>query len=267
MALKPYYTNESEIPAALRSEYAAEPVEVKLDDKTVKVFPILIDSNFDGWSVENVKGLKSALSRQTEENRKLKESTQTVTAEVETLRAKVAELSAIDPEREADRLAEEKAKARIEALKTQHAKEKGDVEGTVKTLEGEVYTLLVDNTSTRELTEAGVLPRMLPLMLDHVHKVTRVRKNDAGKRVVEVLDDAGNPRIKDGQATPFTLKDLVVELREQIPEAFKGTGKSGSGTQQNNQNSSGGGGKLAPEQVAGMSMSEYRKARAEGRIG
>jgi hypothetical protein len=56
-----------------------------------------------------------------------------------------------------------------------------------------------------------------------------------GKVIVEVLDVNGNPRIKDVQGTPFTIADLLAEVRDSRSSLFKPEEKRGMGTQPGNQ--------------------------------
>jgi hypothetical protein len=51
-----------------------------------------------------------------------------------------------------------------------------------------------------------------------------------GKVTVEVLDINQNPRIKDHQGTPFTIADLLAEIRESRSSLFKPEDKRGMGT-------------------------------------
>jgi hypothetical protein len=56
-----------------------------------------------------------------------------------------------------------------------------------------------------------------------------------GKVTVEVLDTNNNPRIKDHQGTPFSIADLLTEVRESRPGLFKPDDKRGLGTIPGNQ--------------------------------
>jgi len=61
-----------------------------------------------------------------------------------------------------------------------------------------------------------------------VSKFVRTSMKD-GKVVVDVLDTNGNPRIKDVNGTPFTVADLVAEIRESRASLFKPEEKRGMG--------------------------------------
>jgi hypothetical protein len=50
-----------------------------------------------------------------------------------------------------------------------------------------------------------------------------------GQVIVQVLDTNGNPRIKDVNGTPFTVADLVAEIREKSASLFKPDEKRGMG--------------------------------------
>jgi hypothetical protein len=85
-----------------------------------------------------------------------------------------------------------------------------------------------DNTIKSELAKLNPLDDARDAIELLAGKSIRTRIAD-GKVVVEVLDEAGNPRIKDANSTPFTVADLLAELREQRPGLFKAEDKRGIG--------------------------------------
>jgi hypothetical protein len=66
-----------------------------------------------------------------------------------------------------------------------------------------------------------------------VGKYVRSTMKD-GKVVVDVIDANGNPRIKDHTGAPFTVADLVAEIRESKASLFKPDDKRGLGVQPGN---------------------------------
>jgi ElaB/YqjD/DUF883 family membrane-anchored ribosome-binding protein len=71
-----------------------------------------------------------------------------------------------------------------------------------------------------------------PDLLSHVVEgFLQTETTEDGKFKLKVLDANGIERIKDAKGTPFTVEDLVAELKEspKYGRAFKPTGRSGSG--------------------------------------
>jgi hypothetical protein len=85
-----------------------------------------------------------------------------------------------------------------------------------------------------------------------------------GQLIVEVTDGEQARTKTNGDL--FTLTDLVEQMRHDpiYARAFEADGTRGTGS--NGSGGSGTQGSLTVQQVEGMSMAEFRKARAEGRI-
>ena len=80
-----------------------------------------------------------------------------------------------------------------------------------------------------------------PALLEHeIMKSLQVKRLENGEFSLVVIGRDGQARIKDSQANPFTIDDLVNELKTNptFGRAFDGLGKSGSGADPN----AGGGG-------------------------
>ncbi len=86
-----------------------------------------------------------------------------------------------------------------------------------------------------EITAAVSAEKGSPDLLGHViEQVTKVELSEDGDFRLVVLDESGSPRIKDSGGTPFTLGDLVTEMKSQdrYGRAFDASGSSGSGSEQ-----------------------------------
>jgi len=61
--------------------------------------------------------------------------------------------------------------------------------------------------------------------------MTKVDRTDGGTFILQVLDAAGSPRIKDSAGNPFTVDDLLAEMKgsDVYGRAFDSSGQSGSG--------------------------------------
>lgn len=105
---------------------------------------------------------------------------------------------------------------------------------------GAARNFFVDALVTEALRKVGVSPKVLGHV---VRERLKVERKD-GRFEAQVLDNNGQPRIKNGQGHAFTVDDLVGELRNdpEFAVAFPATGAGGSGTQGSGNNSTGAGG-------------------------
>lgn len=187
-----------------------------------------------GYELDNIQGLKSALGKE----RTTREALEKSVAKFKDLDAdkareameKLEELSKIDPEKEADKIASTKFEAAKSELLKRHEAEIKAREERISKLNGFLQETLVDQEAIREISEAkGSVDLLLPI----VRKYMRVKELDSGKFFTEVVDDEGNGRIADAKGSPMTTKDLVAELRasEKFGRAFDASGTQGSGKQ------------------------------------
>lgn len=82
-----------------------------------------------------------------------------------------------------------------------------------------------------------------PALLEHeMMKSLQVKQLENGEYALVVIGRDGQARIKDSQANPFSIDDLVTELKGNptFGRAFDGLGKSGSGADPNAGGGSGG---------------------------
>lgn len=89
------------------------------------------------------------------------------------------------------------------------------------------------------LTKAGAKPGMLDLLMLEGQRSVRTRETEDDFEEY-VADEKGNPLVADAKGTPMTI-DLFVEqaLKVKYPDAFNGTGSTGSGA---SKSTAGGGG-------------------------
>ena len=220
--LKPFVKKIEDVEENLRSFYTKRD---ELDLFVLDVTPT------DGWSLEDVKGLKSALGRERDERRTATEKVTELEADVLQLNNK---LKAKVPE-DVTKQIEAALKERDEA----HAKDKEKLTGKAQKLQTKLESLLVDNQLTAALVEAGAKKNMLPLLLRQAKENIRVRE-DGDDFVVEVLQ--GGYAVADKKPG-----DLVADYVNLYPEAFEGSGASGSGASSNNQDRRPSGGKHTPK--------------------
>lgn len=231
MALKAILTAEEfgKLGDMIKGEYKAH----KIGDKDVYMLDV---SGVDGYELDDVRGLKTALgSERTAKTNaeKLLEKFKDIDPDAaRTAIAENAELKAIDPAKEADKIANTKFENAKTQLTAKHQADLKAVTDRNALLQGQVEKLLIDSAATAALAEAK---GSVDLLLPHVRKFTRV-KEENGEFSVEVIDDKGNVRIGDSKGAPMNIAGLVGEMRssEVFGRAFEGDGKSGSGKQPGN---------------------------------
>lgn len=218
-----------DVSEALRSEYRPGTADEGLEGH----FVLKVDA-VGGFALENVEGLKSALGRERKRadtaEGKIKKFGDLDPDAARAALDELNELKAIDPKKEADRLAAAKVEAATKQLIEKHTAELTGATTRAESYLGQVRALLIDNVATAALAEHK---GSVELLLPHVQRHTRLKETDDGKFVVEVVDKDGNPRIGDSKGTPMTVGQLVAEMKasDAYGRAFEGTGASGSGKQ------------------------------------
>jgi hypothetical protein len=244
--LKAIVTDLNEIDEAHRGFYVAKDGKFFLN-----VTPV------DGFQLDNVTGLKTALGAE-------RNSVATLTAQLkpyEGLDAALARsaieritafgeitpdaaktavetaqrLSALDPEKQAEQIAATKLDtlrgqltAQFNLRETELTTQVTGAKGTIESLTGQLQNLMRDNQIKDEVAKSNPLDDARDAVELLVGKFVKTSMKD-GKVTVEVLDTNGNPRIKDHNGTPFTVADLVTEIREKSASLFKPDEKRGLG--------------------------------------
>ena len=184
------------------------------------------------WALEDVGGLKSALEKERGRADKLDRAAKKF-ADIDPDKAREAlakyeELAAIDPAKEADRMAHEKFEAAKKQLHEHSQAELAKRDDRIGQLTSVLQETLIDREATAALAEAK---GSVDLLLPHVQRYTRVREADNGRFAVEIVDGEGNSRIKDSSGAPMSIRDLVAEMRnsEMFGRAFEASGQTGTG--------------------------------------
>jgi len=115
----------------------------------------------------------------------------------------------------------------LEKQRVTHSAELGTVQETANALNAQLSDMVVSNAISQSIAEHDGNPHILPALL---RPFIRAIDKD-GVRVLQVVDEAGTPREKDGKA--LTVADRVIEMKadENYHGAFKASGLSGSGAQ------------------------------------
>lgn len=212
----------------LRDNYRPGTKEEGLEGK----FVLQVDGT-DGWALENVSGLKTALGRERTRadnaEKKVAKFGDLDPDAVKTSLDRLTELESLDPKKEADRLAQAKIDAATKQLVEKHNQEMQALAGREGKLRSTVQTLKIDNVAIKALeTHKGNVDLLLP----HVQRQVRLKELDDGSFAEEVIDAEGNVRIGDAKGTPMTVDQLVAEMSksEKFAQGFSGNNHTGSGT-------------------------------------
>ena len=239
MALTPIIDKLDGLPDALKSEYRAGTAQEGLEGRFV-----LDVTESNGWGLENIAGIKSAISKERADRERAESALKSFgDLKADTVRAELDELArlrAIDPGKEADKLAAAKAEHII-------SQATGKYEAEMKAKDDELARL---QQGLRSMTESAAIDAALAsadalnpeaLRLKLKSHIRLKETGDAGQPyAVQVVGADGAPLIdvaSGGKATDKTLAAFVADLRKDPAWAvnFRAAGKSGSGA-------SGGGG-------------------------
>jgi hypothetical protein len=110
-------------------------------------------------------------------------------------------------------------------------------EARITTLQGALEKSLIEAQATAAIAAAKGVPELL---LPHVIRQVKIIEEN-GDFVVRVLDAQGQPRIANVKGDPFTIANLVEELKGNavFGRAFEASGAGGSGANNGNKGSSG----------------------------
>lgn len=253
MALKAILDSLDGLDEAVQKEYTEKDGKFYLSVEAV-----------DGFSLEDVSGLKSTLGKT---KRALEEATTKVTGfdgldpvKVKADLAKLEELSGLDPEKEADKIAEVKIKAANVQLLEKHATEVAAKDTSMGVLKTQLEKVLIVAEATKAISEQK---GSIDLLMPHVLASAKLKPLDNGEYAVEVMDSAGNPRIGDAKGTPMNIPQLVEEMKssDAFGVAFDGSGQSGGGSNSNSGQQQHGTKKVAwgDQQAMGNSLEDIAK--------
>jgi hypothetical protein len=211
----------------------------------------------EGFELDNVTGLKTALGAERQSVSVLKAQLQPfegldptvartaieratafgdITPDAaRTAMETAARLSALDPEKEAEAIANTKFGTLKDQLTQQFTLRETELtqkvtgaEKTIGSLTGQLQTLMRDNAIKDELAKLNPLDDAREAIEMIATKSIKTSLVD-GQIKVDVIDANGNPRIKDHLGTPVSVADLLGEIRETRAGLFKPDDKRGIG--------------------------------------
>lgn len=204
-------------------------------------------------------GLTSALSKERETVRSLKDQV----AKFGDLDVQKARDALTKVEEMANWKPEDKIQEQIDSVKKQlveqHSQETAERDATIESLTSNVEELLVEAQVKAALKEHEGFDLMVP----HVKAKTRMRQDEKGTFVVEVLGADGNPRLG-GDGKTLSISALVEEMKKdpQYAPGFKGVDSSGGGVPPGGPSGPGGGSAHTISGADAKDVGKYRAAKA-----
>lgn len=220
---------------ALRSEYRQPTAEEIAVNPALKDQMILDVTPTSGFGLDNVDQLKAVLGQEKARADRAEQTAgkfKDLPADAAARLARLAELEKLDPNAEADKIANTKFEAAKSQLLEQFENEKKPLVERNEKLFSELDKAKRVQAATQAIVEEGGNPDVL---LPHVLGSTKFVEKD-GEFAVLVVDDKGNPRIGDSSGGSMNLKQLVSEFKKKDAFAplFSASGKSGGGGQGGN---------------------------------
>lgn len=232
MPLKSIIAKLEDAPENVRSLYRAGTAQEDAEGKFVlDVEPV------EGFALENVEGLKSALASERSEHvqskQKLKAFEGIDPTKAKDAIAKVEELGTLDPKKDVDRLVDEKVQAQLTQVNERHQGETTKLTKRIESRDALLRRTLVEDAAIKAVTaEKGDPDLLLPHVLPSI-QLDLEEDEESGdiKPKIKVIDAKGNIRIGDSQGGNMTIDQLVGEMKkhEKFSRLFEGSGHTGTG--------------------------------------
>lgn len=256
MALAAILAAIDSLPEALRGEYRqATDAEVQANPALKDKF-LLDVTPTEGFRLGNVDGLTSKLTSTSTKLQNLEAKVAGLPEgvkleDIPTRLTELAELKAIDPNAQADQLANAKVEAAKRDMASQFDTERHQLKGKADTYRGALDGVLRRGEAIKAITDAG---GSVEALLPHVLGSTKFIETDDGKFKVDVVDGEGNTRVGDAAGNPMSLGQLVDEYKSKDAFAplFAASGQSGGGAKQGQ----GGGGGAPAKKKSEMSIND-----------
>lgn len=220
----------------------------------------LLDVNsVDGLALEDVSGLKSALSKEKSNVKNAEQRLQLFgdldAVEAKSALAKVSEMANWTPEEKVKEQIEAREKQLVDKYNADQKKLTEDRDDLQKQLEGQ----LIEGAALMALTEHKGNPTFL---LSHIKDNTSIERGSDGKFVAQVLDQAGHTRLSNetGNNSPMTIDEFVSSMKseDRFKAAFEGSGAAGIG----GSGGSGGAGSSGDHTISSQDAQDFGKYEA-----
>ena len=251
MALSAVIASTEGLPEDVSKEYR-DPTEAEVAaTPALKDMKVLDVTPTNGMGLDNVDALRTTLSK---EKGRADRAEQSAAAfgdlkadDVKARLEKLTELESLDPEKEADAIAQRKVDAAKAQMSEAHAAEVDQLKKVGSGYRSQLEDVLITDAARAAIVEAGGSSEAL---LPHIQSSIKLVEKD-GRFEKQVVDAEGNPRIGDSQGGPMTVSQLVEEFKgkEAFAPLFVASGNSGGGA-------GGGSGGGSPPKGAAQKKSE-----------
>lgn len=188
----------------------------------------------NGYGLEDVSGLKSALSKERAKAQELEKKMSNFSnydpSDLQDKLSRLEQLESLDPSKEADKIAEAKLKSLQDQMSTKHKKEIESLQGSSDKYKTQLKNLLIDDAAKNAILSAGGDERTITYMLPHVKSQLSLQETENGF-MTQVVDGNGYPQVGDSNGNPMTINQLIENMKSQDlwSGAFPGRNKSGGG--------------------------------------
>lgn len=234
MPVKSFVEDVNEVEESIREFY--------VQDETLGGYKLDVEA-VNGLVLENVDSLRSALNKERKSAKDFEKKYREVSTkfdgidleEYSEIKTKYEELSKLDPEKEAERLALEKYETQKKRLETQLTKQFEAKIATEYEPIKQKYTT-VETQLRQQMVRGNALAAIaaeegdVDLLLPHVEGKMKFEINDEGEFETYLADNSGEPLYND-KGEKMKTREFVASLKSKFPGAFKSTVKSGGGTQ------------------------------------
>lgn len=260
--LKAIINTLNDVDEGFRSHYRAGTAAEGMDGKFV-----LDVEAFEGFGLENVNGLKNALSTErtalAAEKAKTKDFEGLDPVEAKNAVSKMKELGTLDPKKDVDRLVQEKVDAQLAQINDLQSKELASRDAKIKARDALLTSTFQREAAVKEIAAAkGDVDILLPHVLPSI--AFDLEEGEGGVLIpkTRVVDANGNTKIGTSAGSNMTIAEHVAEMKksEKFSRLFEGSGHDGTRDDGTKKPPSTGGKKIGE-------MSRKEKAGLIGEIG
>lgn len=185
-----------------------------------------------GMTLENVTGLKSTLGKLRTNETALQKQVTELTERFKDLDPEEARNALTKMKEIGDWNGDQKIAEAVEAAKRELVKQHKKVKDQLENELSDAQEQLTDAIVTTKIVEALQKEEgNVELLMPHVKNHVRMVKNQEGRFIPEVINDAGEQRIGDTDGSPMTITQYITEMKTQktFAAGFPGANSTGSG--------------------------------------
>lgn len=248
----------TDVDEGFRSHYRAGTAAENMEGKFV-----LDVEAFEGFGLENVQGLKNALSTERSalqaEKAKTKDFEGLDPVKAKDAIAKIAELGTLDPKKDVDRLVQEKLDAQLVQINDLQSKELKTRDDKIKARDALLTSTFQREAAVKEIALAkGDVDLLLPHVLPSIAFDLEEGENGVLTPKTRVVDANGNTRIGSSAGSNMTIAEHVAEMKksDKFSRLFDGSGHDGTRDD----------GTKRPPSTSGKKISEMTRKEKSGLI-